>query len=70
MGSSADRAAALVQAIEATVTGDSRVVGELYADDVQGWSPTMTVTSAAELAELFDEMQKVQLRAEHLRRKG
>ena len=50
MGSSADRAAALVQAIEATVTGDSRVVGELYADDVQGWSPTMTVTSAAELA--------------------
>ena len=33
MGSSADRAAVLVQAIEASVTGDSRVVRELYADD-------------------------------------
>ena len=35
MESSADRSAALVQAIEATVSGDSRVVGELYADDVR-----------------------------------
>jgi ketosteroid isomerase-like protein len=50
MGSSADRAAALIQAIEATVTGDSRVVREIYTDDVQGWSPVMTVSSAAELA--------------------
>ena len=57
MGSSADRAAALVQAIEATVTGDSRVVGELYADDVHGWSPTMTVTSAAELAVELEDRQ-------------
>jgi ketosteroid isomerase-like protein len=57
MASSADRAAALVQAIEATVTGDSRVVGELYADDVQGWSPTMTVTSAAELAVELEDRQ-------------
>jgi len=57
MGSSADRAAALVQAIEATVTGDSRVVCELYADDVQGWSPTMTVTSAAELAVELEDRQ-------------
>jgi ketosteroid isomerase-like protein len=58
MGSSADRAAALVQAIEATVTGDSRVVCELYADDVQGWSPTMTVTSAAELAVELEDRQE------------
>jgi ketosteroid isomerase-like protein len=57
MGSSADRAAALVQAIEATVTGDSRVVRELYADDVQGWSPTMTVTSAAQLAVELEDRQ-------------
>jgi len=57
MGSSTDRAASLVQAIEATVTGDSRVVCELYADDVQGWSPTMTVTSAAELAVELEDRQ-------------
>ncbi|HEV3133475.1 MAG TPA: ester cyclase [Acidimicrobiia bacterium] len=57
MGSSSDRAAALVQAIEATVTGDSRVVGELYVDDVQGWSPTMTVTSAAQLAVELEDRQ-------------
>jgi ketosteroid isomerase-like protein len=47
----------LVQAIEATVTGDSRVVGELYVDDVQGWSPTMTVTSAAQLAVELEDRQ-------------
>ena len=45
MGNSADRAAVLVQAIEATVAGDSRVVRDLYADDLQGWSPVMTVSS-------------------------
>jgi ketosteroid isomerase-like protein len=57
MGSSNDRAAVLVQAIEATVTGDSRVVRELYADDVQGWSPVMTVSSAAELAVELEDRQ-------------
>jgi ketosteroid isomerase-like protein len=58
MGSSADRAAVLVQAIEATVTGDSRVVRDLYADDVQGWSPVMTVSSAAELAVELEDRQE------------
>ena len=58
MGSSADRAAVLVQAIEATVTGDSRVVRQLYADDVQGWSPVMTVSSAAELAVELEDRQE------------
>ena len=32
-------------------------MGELYADDVQGWSPTMTVTSAAELAVELEDRQ-------------
>jgi ketosteroid isomerase-like protein len=58
MGSSADRAAVLVQAIEASVTGDSRVVRELYADDVRGWSPVMTVSSAAELAVELEDRQE------------
>jgi ketosteroid isomerase-like protein len=58
MGSSADRAAVLVQAIEATVTGDSRVVRDLYTDDVQGWSPVMTVSSAAELAVELEDRQE------------
>jgi len=58
MGSSADRAAVLVQAIEASVSGDSRVVRELYADDVQGWSPVMTVSSAAELAVELEDRQE------------
>jgi ketosteroid isomerase-like protein len=48
----------LVQAIEASVTGDSRVVRELYADDVQGWSPVMTVSSAAELAVELEDRQE------------
>lgn len=58
MGSSADRAATLVQAIEASVTGDSRVVRDLYADDVQGWSPVMTVSSAVELAVELEDRQE------------
>ena len=58
MGTSADRSAVLVQAIEASVTGDSRVVRELYADDVQGWSPVMTVSSAAELAVELEDRQE------------
>src|SRR5512132_4421139 len=58
MGSSADRAAVLVQAIEATVAGDSRVVRDLYANDVQGWSPAMTVSSAAELAVELEDREE------------
>jgi ketosteroid isomerase-like protein len=58
MGSSSDRAVALVHAIEASVTGDSRVVCELYADDVQGWSPAMTISSAAELAVELEDREE------------
>ncbi|HMF82937.1 MAG TPA: ester cyclase [Acidimicrobiia bacterium] len=47
-----------MQAIEASVSGDSRVVRELYADDVQGWSPVMTVSSAAELAVELEDRQE------------
>jgi ketosteroid isomerase-like protein len=50
MGSNGDRATVLVQAIEASVAGDSGVIGDLYTRDVQAWSPAMTVSSAAELA--------------------
>ena|SRR5215207_470593 len=57
MASSVDRAAVLVRALEATVTGDSRVVRELYTDDVQGLSPTMSVSSAAELAIALEDRE-------------
>jgi ketosteroid isomerase-like protein len=40
------------------VTGDSRVVRDLYTDDVQGWSPVMTVSSAAELAVELEDRQE------------
>jgi ketosteroid isomerase-like protein len=50
MASNAERAATLVRALEASIVGDSSVVGELYTDDVQGWAPALTVSSAAELA--------------------
>jgi steroid delta-isomerase-like uncharacterized protein len=50
MASNAERAATLVRALEASVVGDSTVVADLYTDDVRGWAPAFTVTSAAELA--------------------
>jgi ketosteroid isomerase-like protein len=49
-GTSAERAATLIRGLEASVTGDSTVVAEIYTDDVEGWSPSMYVSSAAELA--------------------
>ena len=55
MGSSADRTAALVRGIEASVSGDSTVIAELYTTDVQGWSPALRVSSAAELAVEFED---------------
>jgi len=55
MGSNADRAAALVRGIEASVTGDSIVIAELYTDDVRGSSPAMLISSAAELAVEFED---------------
>ena len=45
-----DRGEVLVRAIEATVAGDRAVLGMLYTEGVEGWSPAMSVSSAAELA--------------------
>jgi hypothetical protein len=40
----------LVKAIEASVSGNSAVICEIYTEDVKGWSPAMTISSTAELA--------------------
>jgi SnoaL-like polyketide cyclase len=58
MGTSGDRAWVLVRALEVAVTGDSRLVRELYTNDVQGWSPAMTVSSAAELAVELEDREE------------
>jgi hypothetical protein len=50
MASNAERAATLVRALEASIVGDSSVISDLYTDDVKGWAPALTVSSAAELA--------------------
>jgi hypothetical protein len=55
MASNAERAATLVRALEASIVGDSGVIGELYTDDVKGWAPALTVSSAAELAVEFED---------------
>jgi ketosteroid isomerase-like protein len=57
MGSNADRATVLVQAIEASVAGDSNMIGDLYTTDVHAWSPAMTVSSAAQLAVEFEDRE-------------
>ena len=55
MASNADRAATLVRALEASIIGDSSVVAELYTDDVKGWAPAISVSSAAELTAELDD---------------
>ena len=50
MATNAERAATLVRALEASITGDSSHVAELYVDDVKGWAPALSVSNAAELA--------------------
>lgn len=50
MANNVERAATLIRALEASVTGDSSVVSEIFTDDVRGWAPAMSVSSAAELA--------------------
>jgi ketosteroid isomerase-like protein len=50
MATNAERAATLVRALEASITGDSSHVAEIYVDDVKGWAPAMSVSNAAELA--------------------
>ena len=53
--SGSQRAATLVRALEASVAGDSTVIADLYTDNVRGWSPALTVSSAAELAVEFED---------------
>jgi ketosteroid isomerase-like protein len=55
MASNAERAATLVRGLEASILGDSTVVADLYTDDVKGWAPAMSVSSAAELAVEFED---------------
>jgi ketosteroid isomerase-like protein len=57
MTSNAARAAVLVRGIEASVTGDSTAIAELYTDDVRGWSPALAVSCAAELAGEFEDRE-------------
>ena len=70
MTSNAERAAVLARAIEASVSGDSSVICDMYTEDVQGWSPAMCISSTAELAvELEDresEFSDVDLKLEPL----
>jgi hypothetical protein len=51
------RAEVLVRAIEASVSGSSVEIRDLYAPDVRGWSPNGTVSSAAELAVEFEDRE-------------
>jgi ketosteroid isomerase-like protein len=55
MPTDAQRAAALVRGIEASVAGDSSVIADLYTNDVTAWSPSMSVSCAAELAGEFED---------------
>jgi ketosteroid isomerase-like protein len=45
----------LLSALEAAVGVKSRDLSELFTDDVKGWSPTLHVSSLAELKEEFAE---------------
>ncbi len=58
MATNAERAATLVRALEASIVGDTGSIGELYTDDVKGWAPALTVSSAAELAAKFEERDR------------
>jgi ketosteroid isomerase-like protein len=53
--SNAVRAAILVRAVKASVSGSSDEIADLYTPDVEGWSPNGTVSSAAELAVEFED---------------
>jgi ketosteroid isomerase-like protein len=58
MTTSAERTAALVRALEASMAGDSTHIADLYVDDVKGWAPAMSVSSSAELAVEFEDRDR------------
>jgi ketosteroid isomerase-like protein len=55
MASNAERAAALMRCVEASVAGDSSVIAGLFTKDVKGWAPAASVSSSAELAGEFED---------------
>jgi hypothetical protein len=55
MTSNEQRAEVLQRAIRASRTGDSTVIAELFTSDVDGCSPAMSISSAAELAVEFED---------------
>jgi ketosteroid isomerase-like protein len=54
MTDNATRASLLVQALRASVTGDSAAVERLYTPDVKAWSPWLAAGSAEDLAAEFE----------------
>ncbi|HEX5586853.1 MAG TPA: nuclear transport factor 2 family protein [Acidimicrobiia bacterium] len=50
MATKSERASAVMRGLTAGARGDSSVIAELFTDDVSGWSPVMSVSSAVELA--------------------
>ena len=54
MSSNEARAGTLVRALQASIEGDSSVIGELYTDDVRAWAPALSAASATELAAEFE----------------
>lgn len=48
------RAMRLAQAVRASIIGDSSVIENLYTLGVLGWSPTVQINSASELAGEFE----------------
>jgi ketosteroid isomerase-like protein len=52
---SAVRATNLRLGLEASVAGDAELLADLYTDDIQGWTPSISVSSLAELAVELEE---------------
>ena len=52
---SEERAVNLRLALEASVAGDAELLADLYTDDVEGWSPAISVSSREELAVELEE---------------
>jgi predicted ester cyclase len=45
----------LIRALRAGLTGEVNDLGEVFTDDVVGWSPIMSVSSREELSKVFGE---------------
>ena len=52
-----DRAAAVRRLLEASLSGNADVIGELVTEDVSGWSPTLFVSSRQELLDAVSERE-------------